>query len=269
LLAWTKRTVRSLWSGRWTGNVRELLPLLCGVMLTGLALAAAGHRIDRVEKDIRRQANPVEVVVASVQIPTGATFTQGNLAKKAVPASGTGGRNVPATEFELLLGASAKYAIEPGEPVLWTDVQEPFETEPVSALVRPGRRALTVPADASTSFAGLLLPGDRVDILAEAGDAKASTWIRDVSVIAVDQRRDRLGRPSDTPEAATVTLMVAPGEGARIACAGRLHWFLRNPVDNGFAARRPARPRSIQSPVEIWKAGIKVSPSGAAPGGPG
>jgi len=43
-----------------------------------------------VEKDILRQANPVEVVVASVTIPAGETFDTRNLAKKSIPPPGRG-----------------------------------------------------------------------------------------------------------------------------------------------------------------------------------
>ncbi|MGE5247549.1 MAG: Flp pilus assembly protein CpaB [Verrucomicrobiota bacterium] len=267
-----KRTVRSFFSAKWRDSAGDLLPLGIGVLLTGLALAAAGQRIATVERDLRRESNPVDVVVASVSIPEGETFTDSNLARKAVPASGTGRRNVPAAEFELLLGASAKNPIAPGEPILWTDVQEPFDTEAFSKLIRPGRRALTVSADASSSFAGLLLPGDRVDILAGSAETKNGIWVRDIPVIAVDRRHDRLARATDSGDATTLTLMVTPAEGARIAAAaasGKLHWFLRNPVDNGVAAPRGRSGGTLPARVEIWKGGLKFAAPDAWPGSPG
>lgn len=90
MFASMKRKALSFSSGKWTGKARALLPLLAGMVLCGIALAAAGRRIAAVEKDIRRQANPVEVVVAAVPIAAGETFGEGNLAKKEVPSSGTG-----------------------------------------------------------------------------------------------------------------------------------------------------------------------------------
>jgi Flp pilus assembly protein CpaB len=271
LHAWMKRNVHSFLSGKWAGKARELLPLGIGVMLTGFALATAGQRIAAVEKDIRRQANPVDIVVASVPIPVGEPFTEANLAKKPVPASGTGRRNVPVGEFQLLLGASAKNPIEPGEPILWTDVQEPFDTDAFSTLILAGRRALTVMADPTSAFAGLLLPGDRVDILAESASTGAPIWIRDIPVIAVDHHHNRLAKPTETREAATVTLMVTPQEGARISGTngtGRLHWFLRNPVDNGTAPKGSSRRRFTPLPVEIWKGGVRIPRFPAENGGP-
>ncbi|MDD5762313.1 MAG: Flp pilus assembly protein CpaB, partial [bacterium] len=223
------------------GKVRALLPLLAGLLLCGVALAAAGRRMATVEKDIRRQANPVEVVVASVPIQAGETFDTQNLAKKAVPSSGTGQRNVPASDFELLVGARAKTAIDPGEPVLWTDVEEPYDADAFSSNVLPGRRAITLGVDTTSSFAGLLRPGDRVDLLLERSGANSSDWVRDLPVIAVDRDHNRLAHPSDKEETATVTLMVTPGEGSRIArSSGKVHWFLRNPDDNEVVA--PGKP---------------------------
>ena len=255
------RKARSFFSGKWAGKVRTLLPLLAGLLLCGFALAAAGRRVATMEKDILRQANPVEVVVASVPIPSGETFGARNLAKKAIPSSGTGQRNVPASDFELLVGARAKTAIDPGEPVLWTDVEEPFDMDAFSRTILPGRRAMTLGVDSTSSFAGLVHPGDRVDLLVERSGARSADWVRDIPVLAVDRDQNRLAHPAEKEEAATVTLMVTPGEGIRIARAsGKVHWFLRNPDDNAtIALGPPVKPMSFHA-VELWKGGVKVSP---------
>ena len=265
MFASMKRKALSFSSGKWTGKARALLPLLAGMVLCGIALAAAGRRIATVEKDIRRQANPVEMVVAAVPIAVGETFGEGNLAKKAVPSSGTGQRNVPAVDFEILLGARAKTAIDPGEPVLWTDVEEPYDTDAFSRTVLPGRRAMTLGVDTESSFAGLLHPGDRVDLLVETSGAKSAGWIRDIPVIAVDRDHHRLAHPSDKAETSTVTLMVTPGEGTRIArAAGNVHWFLRNPDDNVVVAPSPRLQSTSSVGVEIWKGGRNVTHAAAA-----
>lgn len=265
MFASMKRKARSFSSGKWAGKVRTLLPLLAGLLLCAIALAAAGRRVATVEKDILRQANPVEVVVASVPIPAGGTFSTQNLAKKAVPSSGTGQRNVPASDFELLEGGRAKTAIDPGEPVLWTDVEEPFDTDAFSRAILPGRRAMTLGVDTTSSFSGMLHPGDRVDLLLERSGTNSSDWVRDIPVIAVDRDHNRLAHPSDKEETATVTLMVSPAEGSRIARAsGKAHWFLRNPDDNAaLAPGPPAKPMTFHV-VEVWKGGVKVSPILAA-----
>ena len=261
MFASMNRKARSFFSGKWAGKLRTLLPPLAGLLLCGFALASAQRRVATVEKDIRRQANPVEVVVASVPISAGETFSVRNLAKKEIPSSGTGRRNVPVSDFELLVGAHAKMAIDPGEPVLWTDVEEPYDTDLFSRTVLPGRRAMTLGVDTTSSFAGMLHPGDRVDLLVERSGANSMAWVRDIPVIAVDRDHNRIAHPSDREETATVTLMVTPGEGSRIARAsGKVHWFLRNPGDNAATApRSPAKPAMFRA-VEVWKGGVKVPP---------
>lgn len=265
MFASMRRKARSFFSASPAGRFRQAIPLALGAILAGIALAAASRRIAAVEREIRDRSNPVEVVVAATAISPGDPFSEGNLAKKSVPASGAGQRNVPAAEFGLLLGGRSRNPVEPGEPVLWTDVEEPYDTEPFSRGIAPGRRAMTLVVDVSSSFAGLLHPGDRVDLLCEtAGKGTGGTprWVRDLSVAAVDRNRNRLGKPVDSPDAATVTLLVTPAEGARIASAagaGKIHWFLRNPEDNTVPTpangRRPDTPRV----VEVWKAGLPES----------
>lgn len=265
MFASMKGKARSFTSGKWAGKLRSLLPLLAGLLLCGFALAAAGRRVATVEMDIRRQANPVEVVVASVPIPAGEAFSVQNLAKKAIPSSGTGKRNVPAADFELLLGARAKTAIDPGEPVLWTDVEEPYDMDAFSRTVLPGRRAMTLGVDTTSSFSGLLHPGDRVDLLVERSGGISSDWVRDLPVIAVDRDHNRLAHSPEKEETATVTLMVTPAEGSRIArAAGKIHWFLRNPDDNTAVESGTTAGSISPRSVEVWKGGVKDPPILAA-----
>ena len=263
MFAWMKRKARSFFSAKAGGRLKGMVPLILGLLLTGIALAAAGRRIAAVENDIRGQTAPVEVVVASVPIASGETFSERNLAKKNLPAAGIGQRNVPASEFGLLLGSRAKIPVAPGEPVLWTDIEEPYETETFSRAIGIGRRAITLRADSISSFAGLLHPGDRVDLLCEREGKHDSTWVRSIPVAAVDRNHNRLGKPSDNAEAATVTLFVTPEEGARIssvAGSGKLHWFLRNPEDNTVTSRPMKQGWSPHGLVEVWKGGIRVFP---------
>jgi len=236
------------------------------VALSACAAALARHRLERIEAEVRGREAPVEVVVAKVPIGAGSVFSTENLAKKRVPRSGTTRRNVPAGEFELLLGARAKIDIGPGEPVLWSDVEEPFEVERFSLAIPEGRRALTLAADSRAAFAGLLRPGDTVDLLCAGDGAGNGIWIRNVPVAAVDKSYGE-GAAADVSEAETITLSVTPEEGRRIAAAaseGRLHWFLRNPDDRGTPVARRTTPRT--PPVEIWKAGRKEQSALAAPG---
>lgn len=263
-----KRKAASFSFASFPGKARELFPFIVGLLLMAAALYMAGKRVAAIETEIRRRGNPVEVVVASVPILAGEEFLPGNLAKKSVPASGTGKRNVPAGDFELLLGARAKSPIDPGEPVLWTDVEEPFEADALSRTVPKGKRALTVSVDTTASFSGMLQPGDRVDLLAKGSEGRTDTWIRNLAVIATDRNVTRVARTAEPSETGSVTLMVTPAEGVAITGAsagGRLFWFLRNPGDNNALPLARADGHPVGTPVEIWKGGHRVrqAPTGS------
>ncbi len=263
---WKRKKEGSSSSGGWKSKAKELLPLLAGLLLTLSALFLARHRIAAAERDIVRKAAPVDIVVPAVPIPAGGVFTAENLAKKPVPSSGTGSRNVPASEFKLLLGARAKGDLAPGEPILWTDVDEPYEVEVFSRTIPEGRRALTLEVDASASFAGLIRCGDRVDLLCTGeGGRGPGKWILEVPVISVDRVYNRLPAAEESREVATVTLSVTPEEGTLLSSSargGRIQWFLRNPEE-------PRRPAASQvsvagrpsENVEIWKRGVREIPS--------
>ncbi len=241
-------------------KARKFVPLVAGLMLTVAAILVARHRIDSIETNLRKKAAPVDVVVASRAIPKGTPLSEKCLAKLSVPASGTSRRNVPVKEFELLIGARTKSAIEAGEPILWTDVEEPFDVEKFSEAIPRGRRALTIEADLGASFSGLIRPGDRVDISCQDAAGKAPpTWLYDIAVIAVDRQ---FGGPPDSEassETSSITVAVTPEEGKRLAAArgGNLKWLLRNPDDRSRPSATAGTALEGRRHVEIWKAGVR------------
>lgn len=242
-------------------KVIEFLPLIAGIGLTLLAIFVARQRISDVEKNILAKTTPTEIVVASGVIPAGAAFSMENLAKKTVPSEATSRRNVPAKDFDLLLDAKAKVEIPQGEPVLWTDVDEPVEVDQFSNMIPKGRRAITIDTDAESSFSGLVRPGDRVDILSKGNAGRVfGPLLSDIPVIAVNRSYLPNFPDEDDNEIHTVTLSVAPSEASRLSEAakeGNLSWLLRNPDDRSGPASRRAQQAKTFPPVEIWKAGIR------------
>lgn len=242
-------------------KVIELLPLFAGIGLTLLAIFVARQRISDAERTILGKATPTEIVVSACLIPAGAAFSMENLAKKTVPSEATSRRHVPATDFELLIDAKAKVEIPQGEPVLWTDVEEPVEVDHFSNMIPKGRRAITVDTDTESSFSGLLRPGDRVDILRkEKADRVFGPLLSDIPVIAVNRRYLPNFPDEDDNSIHSVTLSVTPREANLLSEAvkeGNLSWLLRNPDDRSGPASGWFLQAKASIPVEIWKAGIR------------
>ncbi len=214
----------------------------------------ARSRIEAARLDVIDKSRPTEIVVASKPIHAGDPFSPGNLAKKTIPVSGTGKRNIKSEDFNLLLTAKSKSEIDPGEPVLWTDVDEPFEAAGFSEMILPGHMALTLEAGSTSSFSGLVRTGDRIDFLCKS----TNEWIRRIQVLSIDRHYNRSGAREPAEEVSTMTLSVTSQEGAKLSSCSRegtLSWFLRNPTDNTIDLF-PASSKSSNNSIEIWKGGI-------------
>ncbi len=258
--SWKRIQAASSFFAGWKNRVPEYVPLIAGVTLTVLAVLIARQRITSAEKNILAKTAPREIVVAAEPVPMGSVFSLANIAKKSVPSVGTSRRNVFAKDFALLLGAKAGVAVSQGEPILWTDVREPFEVETFSRTIPEGHRAVTIDADGKDSFAGLLRTGDHVDLLRQDRNGRdIRPLLSDVPVIAVNRHFLPFTPGENDSEIATITVCVTPKDAVRIAAAlrnGKLSWLLRNPDDAGGHATRRTRAAPAHAAVEIWKAGI-------------
>ena len=96
-----------------------------------------------------------------------------------------------------LAGHVMRVALDEGVPLTRSAVIGPHEPEFLAAVLRPGMRAVTVPVEEeATGSAGLVGPGDRVDVILYArydtggvGEREvARTIVEDARVIAVDMR---------------------------------------------------------------------------------
>ena len=109
--------------------------------------------------------------------------------------------------------------------------------------LQPGMRAVSIPIDRVKGVSGMILPGDRVDVIAippshgPGGPPKAVTIFRGVRVLAVGSA---LESPTATPSpqdesAATVTLEVNPKQADLLAWAdanSNLRLALRSPRES-------------------------------------
>ena len=135
-----------------------------------------------------------------------------------------------------LRGYAVREALPAGMPLTRSAVVGPGQRGFLAAVLRPGTRAVTVRVGPATSQAGLIDPGDRVDVILSAElriderepEVFARTIVEDVRVVAVDHRVN--GEEPEDPEVATATLEVAPADGDRLVLAeheGRLSLAVR------------------------------------------
>ena len=135
-----------------------------------------------------------------------------------------------------LVGGLVLRALSPGDVLrLPADALRPTDHGFLSAVLKPGTRAATVGVDAVSGAAGLIWPGDHVDLIltqsvedttvAPGRRVAAETILRDVRVIAIDQQIGQGGAHGPTEGdgvAKTVTLEVTPANAESVQVAARL-----------------------------------------------
>jgi pilus assembly protein CpaB len=156
----------------------------------------------------------VQVLVARAAIHTGQLvkpddlrwqpWPQGNL-----PPSYIVEGKRPIGDF---VGAVARSQFHVGEPIVESDIVMPGSRGFLAAVLKPGLRAVSIPATATSTVSGFIYAGDRVDVLlthaliGQNGQHNATeTILRNARVIAMDQKLDFT--PGDKPDVAkTATL---------------------------------------------------------------
>lgn len=109
-------------------------------------------------------------------------------------------------------------AIEANEPVLSLKITGPGQRATLSALVKPGMKAVTIRVNDVEGVGGFVLPGDRVDVVLtrQTDKEKASTEVvlQNVRVLAIDQMADT---SADKPTVAkAVTVEVSTDQAQRV-----------------------------------------------------
>lgn len=143
-------------------------------------------------------------------------------------------------------GAVARRAIQKGEPILKSVLVKSNEGGFMSAVLDPGKRAVSIAVDSTTGNAGFIFPGDKVDLILthavtnqQIQTRASETFVEDVRVLAVDQMLDN--PENKAVLAKTVTLEVTPKQAEEINLAkdlGKISLSLRSLAHK----QKPAKP---------------------------
>jgi len=139
-----------------------------------------------------------------------------------------------ATVDEMLSGGRRVVlaAIEANEPVLALKITGAGQRATLSALVKPGMKAVTIRVNDVEGVGGFVLPGDHVDVVLtrqiDKGSATTEVVLQNARVLAVDQTADE--RAFKAAVAKSVTLEVDTVEAQKVWLAssvGSLSLLLR------------------------------------------
>jgi pilus assembly protein CpaB len=144
-------------------------------------------------------------------------------------------------------------AVEPNEPVLALKVTGPGQRATLSALVKPGMKAVTIRVNDVDGVGGFVLPGDRVDVaLTRQIDKTSATTevvLQDARVLAVDQTADERATKASVPKSVTLEVDTLAAQKLSLAATvGSLSLLLRQAGDTSDAKTRKITLKDLGTP---------------------
>ncbi len=244
------------------------------------------------------EPDPVAIVVVATQdIPARTRITPAMMAAQPIPI--TAKHPEALTDVRQADGQISRLPITKGEQVLVAKFTAAREESGLSFVIPPSKRAVAVSTNEVIGAGGLVLPGDRVDIIgvfdAKAmGKDMAAVILQNIEVLAVAQQLqgeidspgviDRAGQvmngkqpanagsgaamaapktnPQPQPAAKSVTLSVTPEEAQRLFLAeayGKIRLALRPDKDPATVDLQEATLSSIRSPLHQGAAQITAA----------
>ena len=144
--------------------------------------------------------------------------------KEKVPAGSLG-------NLEDVEGRRSRSKFYPGEPILEAKLLPKGENGGSAIdMIPKGMRVVPIRGDAVSGASGMILPGDRVDLLIHLRDdpahgvtrAVTRTFLQNVKIFAVDDVYDRPGTENKALSAKTISVLVTPEQAELVALASQL-----------------------------------------------
>jgi pilus assembly protein CpaB len=229
-----------------------MLALGCGLVASiGITQVMA----NRNTKPSGLDSETVQVIVADKDISVGEPLSAALVKQEPWPKD-----RVPSgalSNIEDVEGRRIRQRVFEGEPILENKLlSKGASAQGASAVIPVGYRVVSVLVD-SVSGAGLILPGDRVDVLVylvsnsqhAIAETSTRTVLQDIKVFAVNDvvDMDKDGKDKSIT-AKTISLLVTPAQAAKVTLAsemGKIRLVMRGPEDNAHAEDASAKPEEL------------------------
>lgn len=183
------------------------------------------------------------VLTALTDITTGTKLTDANTKFKEFPLD-----SIPegaVTKKEQYEERAVKVSAVAGEIIMQAKLGAKGDIG-ASMEIPPGMRVVTVSVNATKTHSGLILPGDRVDVLctyktrkgASGMISKTKTVLEYIKVFATDNVRDAMKNDSQEQNAKNISVLVTPDQANLLMLAdskGTLTLALRSMTDSAMA----------------------------------
>ena len=210
--------------------------LLLALLLAGFTTFLVFMYMKNMESQTQRAAEKKPVVVAKVNIPTKTILKTDMLAIKEIPAE-----YVPEgvlSEIDAVLDKVLIINAMPGQMLFAKDIQDKKAELGLSFIIPAGKRAVSVQVDPAAGIAGMIKPGDVVDVLVTFEEqGKTVTVLQNVQVLAINQQTEMKEKDNSAKSegSAIVTLALSLKDSEKLVMAsshGMLHLVLKSVQDN-------------------------------------
>ncbi len=174
----------------------------------------------------------IDVLVARERIRVGDILSESDVGTEAWPVGSVAAPFFRASQTKPaeLAGRAARQGFAEGQPLVRAHLVEAGDRGFLATVLEPGTRAISISTTATSGVAGLIYPGDRVDVLltrrARDDNSVSQELLSDIRVVAVGQQlapasgEGGSGSRGDA-SGGVVTLEVTPKEARRLAVAKR------------------------------------------------
>ena len=241
-------------------KTRTWLLLALSVVLALTAVSLAARWLQRSDP---MALLPVPVAVQD--LPAGTRLQAGHWQMAQWPRSALASLGPAALHDGPLEGRVLVASVVRGEPVLAARLAPPGATGGLSALLAPGKRAVTVKVNEIVGVAGFALPGHHVDVMVHApdlgGQPVSRIVLERIAVLAIAQ--DAAVAEHKPRVVNAVTLEVTPQQAEQLDLArsvGNLSLVLRSQVDTARVQTPGARPADLLVPVALASVAAPPAP---------
>lgn len=223
-------------------------PTKRGVLLIVGALIAGGAGIGFGDRHLQQRAEAIEaelrsdhatrsVIVARDDLPKGSQLSRETVALREMPLAFTHDSALADSAWSRIAGRTLDRPITAGRAILPAHVKGDDRAR-LAEQITPGDRAITIPVSGSAEIAGLLAPGDRLDLMLTYRDRSQRETVpllADIPILATGARLGDTRTGQGPGRYDDLTLAVSPVEAARITHAlaiGDIHVVLRADTDD-------------------------------------
>lgn len=163
------------------------------------------------------------VVVPVRDLEAGATLSADAVAAREVPVDFIPADALTSANYDQYLDQVLRAPLAQGAPISASAVE--LVKDHFSGVIAPGHVAYTLQVDEANSVSGMIVPGDRIDVLlltSDGGNDALRPLLADVLVLATGRHAPGVRDSEGADSYSNITLQLPPAEAQRIGVARKI-----------------------------------------------